>query len=238
MTDDIRTPAPRPGAAHPADHRHARGASTDPSDSTDPDVPSLSLDAIIETDPAPPDPAPHPASDVPDLPLTLGEASLFVDDPLPDWKADPVIAEFQEALLTLDLGDVTSGSPQADRAPGTTTRVPMPAEPELSRTPPQTPRDTTTAVRQATSQPAAAPPRSTAGAARPPATVPPATAPPPTTSPADAADEADRPLQDEWGVFDPAKCGFAALVARLNRLEREEDTGAPAPATRGKTTRR
>ena len=27
-----------------------------------------------------------------------------------------------------------------------------------------------------------------------------------------------RPLQDEWGLFDPAQCGFAALVARLEEV--------------------
>jgi len=36
-----------------------------------------------------------------------------------------------------------------------------------------------------------------------------------------------RPLQDEWGLFDPAQCGFAALVARL-----EEVTG-PGTLTDG-----
>jgi hypothetical protein len=24
-----------------------------------------------------------------------------------------------------------------------------------------------------------------------------------------------KPVQDEWGFFDPEQCGFAALVARL-----------------------
>jgi CheY-like chemotaxis protein len=33
---------------------------------------------------------------------------------------------------------------------------------------------------------------------------------------------APRPLQDEWGLFDPEQCGFAALVARLEELTRDD----------------
>jgi hypothetical protein len=230
MTDETRPPPHQPGAGHPADHRHRQTASTDPSGSTGPVVPNLSLDAIIEADPAPPEPAAQAAADAPDLPLPLANASLFVDDPLPDWKADPVLAEFHEALLTLDIEDVTSGHRQGDRAAGTTPHAPTPDVPELPRTPPQTRRGPP--VRPAVSQTAAAPPRSAPGAQ---ATT---TAPRVTAAPADVTDETDRPLQDEWGVFDPVKCGFAALVARLKRLESADDTGATAPATRDRSTGR
>jgi hypothetical protein len=226
MTDETRPPPPQPGADHPADHRRQRITSTDPSGSTGPDVPNLSLDAIIEADPAPPEPAAQAAADAPDLPLPFADASLFVDDPLPDWKADPVLAEFQEALLTLDIEDVTSGNRQGDRAAGTTPHAPVP---ELPRTPPRTRH--APPAHPAVPQPPAAPPRRTAGAQAT-TTAPPGTA---AADVADEADEADRPLQDEWGVFDPVKCGFAALVARLNRLESADAT---APATRDRSTRR
>jgi hypothetical protein len=42
--------------------------------------------------------------------------------------------------------------------------------------------------------------------------------------PANAAKpSAARPLPDEWGLFDPNRCGFAALVDKLNRVTDEED---------------
>lgn len=31
------------------------------------------------------------------------------------------------------------------------------------------------------------------------------------------------PLQDEWGIFDPAQCGFAALLAKLEEITEKED---------------
>jgi hypothetical protein len=27
-----------------------------------------------------------------------------------------------------------------------------------------------------------------------------------------------KPIQDEWGFFDPAQCGFAALLAKLDEI--------------------
>jgi hypothetical protein len=27
-----------------------------------------------------------------------------------------------------------------------------------------------------------------------------------------------RPVQDEWGLFDPAQCGFAALLSKLDEI--------------------
>jgi hypothetical protein len=32
-----------------------------------------------------------------------------------------------------------------------------------------------------------------------------------------------RPVQDEWGMFDPARCGFAAVVQKLNEVTDEEE---------------
>jgi hypothetical protein len=32
-----------------------------------------------------------------------------------------------------------------------------------------------------------------------------------------------RPAQDEWGLFDPNRCGFAAVVQKLNEVTDEED---------------
>jgi hypothetical protein len=31
------------------------------------------------------------------------------------------------------------------------------------------------------------------------------------------------PVQDEWGLFDPQQCGFAALVAKLDAVTEDED---------------
>jgi hypothetical protein len=31
------------------------------------------------------------------------------------------------------------------------------------------------------------------------------------------------PIQDEWGLFDPQQCGFAALVAKLESVTEDED---------------
>jgi hypothetical protein len=28
----------------------------------------------------------------------------------------------------------------------------------------------------------------------------------------------ERPLQDEWGLFDPARCGLAAVLSRFDTL--------------------
>jgi hypothetical protein len=31
---------------------------------------------------------------------------------------------------------------------------------------------------------------------------------------------ARKPIQDEWGFFDPAQCGFSALLAKLDEITR------------------
>jgi hypothetical protein len=50
----------------------------------------------------------------------------------------------------------------------------------------------------------------------------------PTTEPAAAKPKAARgrkPIQDEWGFFDPEQCGFAALVAKLSEItDNNEET--------------
>jgi hypothetical protein len=33
----------------------------------------------------------------------------------------------------------------------------------------------------------------------------------------------DAPVQDEWGFFDPDRCGFAALLAKLEEITEDED---------------
>jgi hypothetical protein len=44
-------------------------------------------------------------------------------------------------------------------------------------------------------------------------------APPPAVLvPLDAAPDPLEPVQDEWGLFDPSKCGFAALLERLDEI--------------------
>jgi hypothetical protein len=32
-----------------------------------------------------------------------------------------------------------------------------------------------------------------------------------------------RPVQDEWGFFDPAQCGFTALLAKLDEINEAND---------------
>jgi hypothetical protein len=53
----------------------------------------------------------------------------------------------------------------------------------------------------------------------------PAAAPPPASEPAEAPAEATkprpkrtRPMEDEWGLFDPEQCGFAALLDKLDEI--------------------
>ncbi len=39
----------------------------------------------------------------------------------------------------------------------------------------------------------------------------------------------ERPVQDEWGIFDPQQAGFEAVLRKLQSHEREKDT-AQQPA--------
>jgi len=41
---------------------------------------------------------------------------------------------------------------------------------------------------------------------------------------------ARRPIQDEWGFFDPEQCGFAALLAKLQEITEGDDPPAKRPA--------
>ena len=36
--------------------------------------------------------------------------------------------------------------------------------------------------------------------------------------------KAQKPAQDEWGMFDPAQCGFAALLEKLNEVTDKEES--------------
>lgn len=40
----------------------------------------------------------------------------------------------------------------------------------------------------------------------------------------------NKPVQDEWGFFDPNQCGFAALLAKLDEITDGEDTPVERPA--------
>jgi hypothetical protein len=42
----------------------------------------------------------------------------------------------------------------------------------------------------------------------------------------------DQPVQDEWGIFDPNQCGFAALVEKLDEVSEK-----PQPAPNGNKVR-
>jgi len=44
--------------------------------------------------------------------------------------------------------------------------------------------------------------------------------PPPTPT---QRSKAPKPVQDEWGFFDPDQCGFRALLARLDAIASTED---------------
>jgi len=41
-----------------------------------------------------------------------------------------------------------------------------------------------------------------------------------------------RPAQDEWGLFDPDRCGFAAVVQKLNEVTDDEDPKANRTSVR------
>ena len=41
---------------------------------------------------------------------------------------------------------------------------------------------------------------------------------------AKAREKTGRPVQDEWGIFDPDQCGFSALVDKLHEVTDKEDT--------------
>ena len=56
-------------------------------------------------------------------------------------------------------------------------------------------------------------------------------APPPAVLvPLDAAADALAPVQDEWGLFDPSKCGFAALLEKLDEITDDGRLAAPDTA--------
>lgn len=40
----------------------------------------------------------------------------------------------------------------------------------------------------------------------------------------------DVPVQDEWGFFDPARCGFAAVWARIAELHHDDAETQPVRA--------
>jgi len=44
-------------------------------------------------------------------------------------------------------------------------------------------------------------------------------------APAARPDRKAKPVQDEWGLFDPEQCGFAALIAKLDEVTDSEDGG-------------
>ena len=52
-----------------------------------------------------------------------------------------------------------------------------------------------------------------------------ATAPPPDQTKRKPRPHKPTPVQDEWGFFDPEQCGFAALLAKLDEITENEDTG-------------
>jgi hypothetical protein len=46
-----------------------------------------------------------------------------------------------------------------------------------------------------------------------------------------------KPVQDEWGFFDPEQCGFAALLAKLDEIIDVDNGTAVAKPTRGRPRR-
>jgi hypothetical protein len=59
-----------------------------------------------------------------------------------------------------------------------------------------------------------------------------APAPPQTSAPKPAPKRARpkprRPIEDQWGLFDPEQCGFAALLAKLDEISARDDATPPA----------
>jgi CheY-like chemotaxis protein len=51
--------------------------------------------------------------------------------------------------------------------------------------------------------------------------------PPAVLVPLEAAADALAPVQDEWGLFDPSKCGFAALLEKLEEITDDGRQAAP-----------
>ncbi|HKT79060.1 MAG TPA: hypothetical protein VJP86_02485 [Vicinamibacterales bacterium] len=50
-------------------------------------------------------------------------------------------------------------------------------------------------------------------------------------APAPKKNSKKKPVQDEWGMFDPVQCGFAALLAKLDEVtDKDETAGEPTPA--------
>jgi hypothetical protein len=47
-----------------------------------------------------------------------------------------------------------------------------------------------------------------------------------TLAPAKRASGRHKPIQDEWGFFDPEQCGFAALLAKLDEIIDTDDRPA------------
>jgi hypothetical protein len=52
------------------------------------------------------------------------------------------------------------------------------------------------------------------------------------TAPVDRTRRKAKPIEDEWGFFDPDRCGFAALIAKLDEIIENTDD-APLSARRG-----
>jgi hypothetical protein len=45
----------------------------------------------------------------------------------------------------------------------------------------------------------------------------------PASKPAKPPKKARRPTEDQWGLFDPEQCGFAALLAKLDEISEREN---------------
>jgi hypothetical protein len=58
---------------------------------------------------------------------------------------------------------------------------------------------------------------------RAPASAPPKAPPKPALKP---RPKSRRPVEDQWGLFDPEQCGFAALLAKLDEISAREDASA------------
>ena len=43
-----------------------------------------------------------------------------------------------------------------------------------------------------------------------------------------------KPMQDEWGFFDPEQCGFAALLTKLDEIADKDEAPAKKPARQGR----
>jgi len=181
------------------------------------------LQALVDVDDLP---APAPSVEF-DLSTILTPPEAEKPEPAPA----AAIVESREEPDIYDISDFDAAAflEAADVKPAASSRRSKPAEPVKEKAPaPAEPvwPDIEEMVAESTAAPA------TPAPAQP--------RPRPTLSGKRAQAAKAKPVQDEWGFFDPEQCGFAALLAKLDEIVEDDtpsDTAATTPAPRPKTRR-